>query len=159
VLPPTARICTVELGFVSALVVAQIGDVAGGFDLELHAFGDDEELALAVALPFAAGQLGLERAGYDVHVLDAIGAEAVLAGFNHANRRGAVGGADGETLDFAFKIGIVFHARVLMPVFGAFDNTNQRPRRKTFSVVGTFDPLPPVRNAIGIFSGLCAPVK
>ena len=96
---------------VSALVVAEVGDVTGGFNLELHAFGDDEELPLAVALPFAAGEFGLERAGHDVHVLDTISAETIFAGFNHADGRWAFGGANGETLNFAFKIRIVFHAR------------------------------------------------
>ena len=110
--------------FVSALVIAQVGDIGDGLDFELHAFGDDEELALAVALPFAAGQFGFERAGHDMHMLHAIGAKAVFAGFDHADSCRAVGGAEGETLDFAFKIRIVFHAGDLMPVFGAIINTN-----------------------------------
>ena len=95
---------------VSALVVAEVGDVTGGFNLELHAFGDDEELPLAVALPFAAGEFGLERAGHDVHVLHAVGAETVLAGLDDADGSGAFGGGHRETLDFAFKIRIMFHA-------------------------------------------------
>ena len=110
--------------FVLAFVVAEIGHIGGGFDFKLHAFGRDEELALAVALPFAAGEFGLKGAGYDVHVFNAIGAEAILAGFNHADSGRTVGGADGETLNFAFKIRIVFLAAFLMPFFAAVDNTN-----------------------------------
>jgi hypothetical protein len=110
--------------------VAEIGDVGGGLDLEFHAFGDDEKLAFAIALPFAAGEPGLERAGHDVHVFNAIRAEAVLAGFDHADGGGAIGGADGETLDFAFKIGIVFHARDLMPFFTVTINSNRTRRRR-----------------------------
>jgi len=94
----------------SAFVVAKISHVAGGLYFELHAFGDDEVLALAVALPIAAGELGLERAGDDVHVFHAVRAEAVLAGFDDADGGRAFGGADGQALDFAFKIGIMFHS-------------------------------------------------
>lgn len=91
-------------------VVAEIAHVANGFDLELHALGHDEILALAVALPVAAGKFGLERAGHDVHVFFTVGAKTVFAGFDHAKGGRAVAGADGEALNFAFKIGIMFHA-------------------------------------------------
>jgi hypothetical protein len=62
-----------------------------------------------------------------------------LAGFDHADSGGAVGGAEGETLDFAFKIGIVFHARDLMPFFPAIINANHAPR---FTLKTFFDRSP-----------------
>lgn len=111
-----------------SLIIAEIGNITGGLDFELHILGDDEELARAVTLPFAAGQFGLERASHDVHVLDTVGAETVFAGFDHAHRGGAVSGAHGETLNVAFKIGIMFHARDLMPFCGAFINKNRTLR-------------------------------
>ena len=89
--------------------MAKVGHVAHGLDFELHAFGHYEEFAGAVALPIATGKFGLERAGHDVHVFLAIRAEAVFARLDHADGGRPIGGADDETLDFAFKIGIMFH--------------------------------------------------
>jgi len=110
--------------------VAQVSHVTGGVHLERHLRRDDKKLAGAITLPFAAGQLGLERAGDDAHVFFAIGAETVLARLDHAEGCGTLGSGDGQALDFAFKIRIVFHAG-LMPVFSAVDNHESgEPREK-----------------------------
>ena len=101
----------------SASVITEVGDVTVGFHIKFHVWRHDKELALAVAFPVAAGQFGLERASHDMHVLLAVGTEVKFAGFNDADGSRAIERVHGEALDFAVKIGIVFHASRLMRLF------------------------------------------